>query len=71
MGPWNGTLPDNQKIASGDMHNTIQVWDVDTREILRTFTGHKAMVQSVTFSPDGQTLASGSLDGTVLLWNVP
>ena len=60
--------PDGQTIASGDLHNTIRVWDVDTREILRTLTGHKAMVESVTFSPDGQTFASGSVDGTVLLW---
>jgi len=39
-------------------------------EELRTLSGHKAPVISVSFSPDGKILSSGSLDTTVKLWDV-
>jgi len=41
-----------------------------TGQGLRTLSGHKGFVASVTFSPDGTMLASGSYDDTIKLWNV-
>jgi WD40 repeat protein len=32
--------PDGTKIVSYDTHYTIKVWDIRTREILLTLTGH-------------------------------
>ena len=61
--------PDGQTLASGSWE-MVRLWDVNTGKHLRTFTGHKDWVNSVSFSPDGQTLTSGSSDGTVLLWKV-
>ena len=48
---------------------TIRLWDAETGEHIRTFTGHTSGVNSVSFSPDGSTLASGSGDNTVRLWD--
>ena len=41
-----------------------------TVELIRTLSGHTALVCSVTFSPDGRLLASGSWDETIKLWEV-
>jgi len=50
--------------------NAVRVWDVETGETLRTFTGHTNRVLSISFSPDGRFLVSGSVDGTVRVWGV-
>ncbi len=47
----------------------IQLWDVQTGELLSTHAGHKNFVKTMALSKDGKTLATGSWDGTILLWD--
>lgn len=61
--------PDEQTLVTGG-DKTIKIWNLNTGELLSTFTGHSGWVWSVTFSPDGQSLASGSKDKTIKLWNL-
>jgi HNH endonuclease/WD domain, G-beta repeat len=49
---------------------TIYLWSIDSKELVRTLSGHDLRVNTLAFSPDCQTLASGSNDNTVRLWNV-
>ena len=39
--------------------------------LVRTLTGHRLGVNSVTWAPDGKRLASGSSDRTVRVWDAP
>ncbi|MDP6059975.1 MAG: hypothetical protein QGH33_13835, partial [Pirellulaceae bacterium] len=38
--------------------------------MIKTFSGHQALVTSLKFSPGGEKLASGSKDQTVRVWDV-
>lgn len=59
-----------QKIASGSDDKTIKVWNLNSRQIIRTLRGHSNWVYSLAISSDGNTLISGSKDNTIKVWNL-
>ena len=61
--------PGGSLLASGSIDATVKLWDVSSRELIDTFTGHPGGVASVAFSADGSLLASGCY-GTVKLWDI-
>jgi WD40 repeat protein len=57
--------------------NTIRLIDMEMGQQIRTFTGHRDTVNSLSFSPDGRYLLSGSFDAysgspetSMILWDV-
>lgn len=44
-------------LATASFDKTVKVWNVATHQLLVTFTGYTAPVNSVAFSLDGRTLA--------------
>ena len=61
--------PDGTLLAAAGDEDTINLWDVDSRETIETFEVHTDPT-SLSFSPDGGLLAAGLSDGTVKLWDV-
>jgi WD40 repeat protein/DNA polymerase III delta prime subunit len=62
--------PDGRLLASASYDQTVKLWDVRSRQCIKTFTGHSNRVWSIAFSPDGQFLASGGDDNTTRLWHL-
>ena len=55
-------------LASGCDDNTINIWNLQTGELLSTLKGHSGTVYSVAIAPEGKILVSGSADETIKIW---
>ncbi len=63
---------DGRVMVAGDETGKIQVFDVNSRAILKTWEEHKQPVWATKFSPtELTTLMSASDDRTVRLWDLP
>jgi WD40 repeat protein len=60
--------PDGRHLAAG-FNGTVQLWDLRTRELVRSIAGFERALTSLAFSPDGARLAGGTQDGHVWLWD--
>ena len=61
--------PDGSILAGIGWNGTV-IWDLFTREVIITLSGHTNGVRALAFSPDGAAFATGSYDQTVKLWDV-
>ena len=65
--------PNGQMVATGDIDDSIYIWNVASGQIEATLTdpGNPASsVYAVAFSPNGQMLAAGDGDDIIYVWNL-
>lgn len=56
-------------LATGSKDKTIKLFDLRTKNSVRSFIGHKQEVCGLKWSPDLDILASGGNDNKVFLWS--
>lgn len=62
--------PDSTLLAAALDDGTLQLWQVDERELIGVVDGAGSAVVSVAWSPDGSQIATGSADGIIEIWSV-
>ncbi|MGO9115106.1 MAG: WD40 repeat domain-containing serine/threonine protein kinase [Thermoguttaceae bacterium] len=66
--------PNGKLLASGGNDNTVCVWDVEKRKLLKTLRGHAGRVRSVAFAPQlpdvEAQLLTGSYDQSAKVWSL-
>ncbi len=61
--------PDHQWVLGAGSDQTIKLWNLATRGLVRTFSGHTGEVYAIALNPENNLLASASNDQTLKLWN--
>jgi WD40 repeat protein/serine/threonine protein kinase/DNA-binding XRE family transcriptional regulator len=62
--------PDNGTVLVGGVTGILITLDLETGEILNTFTGHTEIVLDVAITPNGRYAVSASRDKTLRLWEL-
>ena len=50
--------------------NSVRLWNISDRRLVREYSGHAGQIRTVAFSPNGAVLAAGGDDRTIELWQV-
>ena len=61
--------PDGRTIAVGSGVGVVHLWQVETGQELRKWTGDQGAVTAVTFTPDGKRLFTAGGSGKLHLWD--
>ncbi|PKK48126.1 hypothetical protein CI102_9159 [Trichoderma harzianum] len=59
---------DSKFLAFGEGGENINIWNLEEKAMVRSYSGHTHAVSSIAFSRDASFLVSGSLDRTVKVW---
>ena len=57
-------------LAAGNDQGDVQVWDVATGKILRSFSGYSGSIFTLAISPDRHLLAAGGIQGSYRIWSL-
>lgn len=57
-------------LASGSDDNTVKIWNLRQKQVIRTLKADSGWVYTVAISPDGQSAIAGYQNKTIKLWNL-
>jgi WD40 repeat protein len=61
---------DGSLLAVGASNGTLQLWDLDTQQVVFRTQAHASEVSALAWSPDGTRLYSAGLDSIVRVWGI-
>lgn len=56
-------------LLTAGLDGKCQVWSLEQKQLMRTYSGHSAAVRDVQFNHDGSRFVSASFDRFLRLWN--
>lgn len=62
--------PNSELALVGFDSGEIQVWDILTENIIRSFGAHESTIRSLSFADDGTRFISASEDGETRIWKI-
>jgi WD40 repeat protein len=63
--------PDGLYMVTGSLGKKLDLWEPDSKTIVKTFIGHTDVVSSIVFSQDKQKIMlTASWDGTARMWDI-
>jgi WD40 repeat protein/serine/threonine protein kinase len=62
--------PDSKHLLSAGSAQSINLWDLTSGKLDKTYRGHAGTISSLSFHPNGKQFVSSGGDGTVRLWEV-
>ncbi|KAL2917963.1 U3 small nucleolar RNA-associated protein 15 [Polyrhizophydium stewartii] len=62
---------DGKLLVAGDASGLVQLFELNSRAILRTLRGHEAAVHVTDFCPNTSQILSASDDKSAIVWDVP
>ena len=62
--------PDGKQIATGNVDQTIKLYDAETLKLQASWSAHGISVTGLAYSPDGSLLASSGGDQVARVWTV-
>ncbi|MFC2156277.1 WD40 repeat domain-containing protein [Acidobacteriota bacterium] len=60
--------PDSRYVAVGKRRGAVEVWEISSENLVKTFQGHSGEVYTANFSPDGKFIVSAGADGYAKVW---
>ncbi|MBE2282304.1 MAG: TIR domain-containing protein [Prosthecobacter sp.] len=60
---------DGKYVCVGSDDGSVRLWDIETGQMRKTFTGHTQAIWSVLWSRDGKHIFSGGMDSIIRLWD--
>jgi WD40 repeat protein len=62
--------PNDLYVFTARLDNKVEMWEIDTKTVVRSFIGHTDVVSSMVTSPDERSLMTASWDGTIRIWDI-
>lgn len=61
---------DESRVVSTSIDRSIKVWDIKTRDVVSTLTGHSRSVDAACLLPERRMLVSAGVDQSVRVWDL-